>query len=526
MNRRIETVLGGLLLALTLAGCAPTLNLAVDRTPSRALDAATDTPLKARLADRLPAQASGFHLLSDGRAALAARLALAAQAQRTLDVQYYLFHNDDTGKWVAAALLEAAERGVRVRVLIDDIDTADKELGLATLNAHPNIEVRLFNPFHTRSTNIFVKGWQALTESVRLNRRMHNKAFIADNQLGITGGRNIGNEYFEANPDLAFVDLDLLAAGAIVDAMSRAFDAYWNSEAAAPAAALPVRVSQSRLALASERLRAFSAERAQSDYGRRVRAADPLPALLAGERRWIQAPAELIVDPPDKALNPDKSPSDLLVGQLAGLWIDPTRRALIVSPYFVPGPLGMAYFRYWRHTGVDIAVLTNAYAASDVPLVHAGYANYREALLDAGVKLFELKPVADPIGGRLRDLSRGSSRASLHAKTFIFDDEHVFIGTFNFDPRSALLNTEMGIVVHSPELARRVTAIAEDAMRPERSYALELETRTENHQVHRHLRWHDRHAGAARTQTEEPDTSPVQRGLLRALQALPIEQHL
>ncbi len=525
---RAERLLAGvcLTLALALAGCAPSLNLAVERTPSQALDPAIDTPLKTRLTALLPVQTSGFHLLADGPAALAARLALATRAQRTLDVQYYLFHHDDTGKWVAAALLNAAERGVRVRVLIDDIDTADKELGLATLNAHPNIEVRLFNPFHARSTNIFVKGWQALVESVRLNRRMHNKAFIADNQLGITGGRNIGDEYFGANPDLAFVDLDLLAAGPIVNAMSRSFDAYWNSPASAPAAGLPVRVSEARLTRAIERLRRFSADRAASDFGRLVSAADPLPTLLTGKRRWIQAAAELIVDPPDKALNPDKTPSDLLIGQLAGLWIDPTRRALIVSPYFVPGPLGMAYFRYWRHTGVDIAVLTNAYASSDVPLVHAGYANYREALLETGVKLYELKPVADPIGGRLRDLSGGSSRASLHAKTFIFDDEHVFIGTFNFDPRSALLNTEMGIVVHSPELARQVTAIAEDAMQPERSYALELETRTMNQQVERHLLWHDRHAGAARTQTIEPDTTAVQRGLLRTLQALPIEQHL
>ncbi|MCA1925369.1 MAG: phospholipase D family protein [Thiobacillus sp.] len=526
MNPRPDRLLAGLLLAMILAGCAPTLDLAIERVPSRALPATADTPIKAGLAAQLPAATSGFHLLADGDAALAARLALANRAQRTLDVQYYLFHHDDSGKWVAAALLDAAARGVRVRVLIDDIDTADKELGLATLNAHPNIEVRLFNPFHTRSVNPLVKGWQALTESVRLNRRMHNKAFIADNQIGITGGRNIGNEYFDANPDHVFVDLDLLAAGPIVDAMSRSFDAYWNSEAATPAAALPVRVSRDRLARATARLRGFSAARAASAYGRRVLAADPLPALLAGDRRWIQAPADLIVDPPDKALNPDMPPSELLIGQLAGLWIDPTRRALIVSPYFVPGPMGMAYFRYWRHTGVDISVLTNAYSASDVPLVHAGYANYREALLEAGVELFELKPVADPIGGRLRDLSRGSSRASLHAKTFVFDDRHVFIGTFNFDPRSAVLNTEMGIVVHSAELARQVTAIAQDAMQPERSYALELETQTVDLQRGRRLLWRDRHQGSARTQTVEPDTSPMQRGLLRVLRALPIEQHL
>ncbi len=515
-----------LLALLALAGCAPTLNLAVERTPSQAISAQIDTPLRNQLAPRIPAGESGFHLLADGHAALAARLALAARASRTLDVQYYLFHNDTTGKWVAAALLAAADRGVRVRVLIDDVDTADKEVGLATLNAHPNIEVRLFNPFHERSSNFLVKGWQALTDGVRLNRRMHNKAFIADNQLGITGGRNIGDEYYDAHNEIAFVDLDVLAAGAIVDAMSRSFDAYWNSAAVVPAAALPVRVSQQRLDRASVRLREFSAERARSEYGHAVAAADPLPALLAGLLPWHVAPADLIVDPPEKALDPGQPPSSLLIGQLAGLWIDPSQRALIVSPYFVPGPMGMAYFRYWRHLGVKIDVLTNAYAASDVPVVHAGYANYRVPLLETGVGLYELKPLAEPTGGRLRDLTRGSSRASLHAKTFVFDDRHVFIGTFNFDPRSAVLNTEMGIVVHSPELAHEVTAIAEDAMRPERSFRVRLAASPDGHTANRHLQWLDTHDGAARVSGTEPDTTLIQRGLLRTLQALPIEPFL
>ncbi|MEW6120318.1 MAG: phospholipase D family protein [Pseudomonadota bacterium] len=525
MRHDCRLIAAALLLA-ALAGCAPSLNLAVERLPSHAVSPHADSPLRRQLASRIPAGDSGFHLLADGHAALAARLALATRASHTLDVQYYLFHNDASGKWVAAALFDAAERGVRVRVLIDDIDTADKEVGLATLNAHPNIEVRLFNPFQTRSGNLVVRGWQALVDGVRLNRRMHNKAFIADNQLGITGGRNIGDEYFDAHRDLAFVDLDVLAAGTVVDAMSHSFDAYWNSEATVPAAALPVRTSRKRLDAARARLQAFSRERRQSGYGRAVTAADPVPALLSGARPWTLAAADLIVDPPEKALDPTPPPSTLLVGQLAGLWIDPTQRALIVSPYFVPGPMGMAYFRYWRHLGVKIDVLTNAYAASDVPLVHAGYANYRVPLLEAGVTLHELKPVAEPIGGRLRDLSSGSSRASLHAKTFVFDDRHVFIGTFNFDPRSAVLNTEMGIVIHSPDLARAVTAIAEAAMQPERSYAVRLVTETGADGVTRRLQWHDRQGNTDRVSDIEPDTTPVQRGLLRTLQALPIEQHL
>ena len=511
---------------LALSGCAPTLRLDTARIPTHAISSEEISLLKTQLAPHIPPGKSGFHLLQGGHAALAARLALAQRASHTLDVQYYLFHNDTTGKLVAATLLAAAERGVRVRVLIDDIDTADKALGLATLNAHPNIQVRLFNPFHTRSTNLFVKAWQALREHIRLNRRMHNKAFIADNQLGITGGRNIGDEYFDAHHDLAFVDLDVIASGAIVDSLSQSFDQYWNSDMAVPASALPVNASDIRLQRTSRFLRQFRAQHLDSDYGRALTATDPIPPLLMGKTPWHIAHADLIVDPPDKVLKRSKSTSRLLIGQLAGLGVNPARRALIVSPYFVPGATGMSYFEYWRGQGVQIDILTNAYAASDVPVVHAGYANYRIPLLEAGVNLHELKPVAEPTGGRLRDLGSGSSRASLHAKTFVFDDERVFIGSFNFDPRSALLNTEMGLVIHSPELARQVTAIAEDAMRPERSYQPKLVVETTGQQVTKRLQWHDLHQGSERISDVEPETSPIQRGLLRILQALPIEEHL
>ena len=516
----------GLAALLLLAGCAPTLDLDAGRSPSHTLSSQDDSLLKRQLAAYIPPGESGFRLLQGGHAALAARLALAQRATRTLDVQYYLFHNDTTGKMVAASLLAAADRGVRVRLLIDDIDTADKELGLATLNAHPNIQVRLFNPFHTRSTSLLVKGWQALRESVRLNRRMHNKVFIADNQIGITGGRNIGDEYFAADNKLAFVDLDVAAAGAIVDAMSQSFDEYWNSEAAVPASALPVSASDRRLQRTTRFLNQFRARQLDSEYGRALTAADPVPGLLRGTIPWHIARADLIVDPPEKVLKRSKSTSKLLIGQLAGLSVNPTRHALIVSAYFVPGATGMAYFEYWRSQGVQVDVLTNAYAASDVPIVHAGYANYRIPLLEAGVNLYELKPVAEPIGGRLRDLSSGSSRASLHAKTYVFDDEHVFIGSFNFDPRSALLNTEMGLVIHSPELAREVTDMAQDAMRPERSFRPRLVVETVDKKIVKRLQWFDVHQGAERTFDVEPETTPIQRGLLRVLQALPIEEYL
>lgn len=294
---------------LGLSGCAGTLDLDAARPVSHAISNRLDSPLRARLQQQLPAGTSGFHLLHEGHAALAARLALAQRATHTLDVQTYLFHNDTTGKLIAAALLAAAERGVRVRLLIDDIDSGDKELRLATLDAHPNIDVRLFNPFHTRGGTLWLRAWQALQDHVRLNRRMHNKAFIADNQIAITGGRNIGDEYFEAHRDFSFVDLDVLAAGAIVDRLSQAFDQYWNSEAAVPAAALPVAPDDARLLRATRFLADFRARHLDSDYGRALTAADPVPGLLIGKRTWLQAHADLIVDPRSKATQPGHAPA-------------------------------------------------------------------------------------------------------------------------------------------------------------------------------------------------------------------------
>ena len=519
-------VIIGLAALLALSGCASSIRLDATRFVSQTISPATDCPLKTALSTHIPADKSGFFLLRDGRAALSARLALAQRATHTLDVQYYLFNNDRTGKLMAAALLAAAERGVRVRLLIDDIDSADKDIRLATLNAHPNIQIRLFNPFHTRSSNLLVMGWQALRESVRLNRRMHNKVFIADNQLAITGGRNIGDAYFDAHHDFSFVDLDVLAAGSIIQPLSTSFDQYWNSEAAVPVSALPVAKGDINLLESVQFLQGYYADHKGGESARELAEADPVPALLSGQTPWVIAQADLIADPPEKILNQYKSPSKLLIGQLIGLWVDPTKRALIVSPYFVPRKTGMAYFEYWRSRGVEVSVLTNAYAASDVPIVHAGYANYRIPLLKAGVRLYELKPTSRPKGGRLRDLAKGASRASLHAKTFVFDDEHVFIGSFNLDPRSTLLNTEMGLVIHSPELARQVTDIAQEYMQPERSYQLRLIVERQGKKQVQRLQWQDREGETERVFDVEPDTTLFQRGLLHVLQSLPIEEHL
>ena len=514
----------GLLLAL--AACAPTINLQAHRNPSYAKPQSMAGALHEDVTKQLAGAQSGFYLLETGLQALSARLWLAQHATHTLDVQYYLFHGDSTGQLVAEALLAAADRGVRVRVLLDDIHTSNEEAEIAALDAHPNIEIRLFNPFRTRNGNMAVKAWQFVAEGDRLNRRMHNKAFIADNQIGITGGRNIGDEYFQASRELAFLDLDVAAAGGIVDALSHSFDAYWNSEAVVPAAVLHGKDDALHLTSLRGQLKQHRNTAMAGEYGRQLATEDPMPGLASGKTRWQVADADLIVDPPEKALGENDEVSKLLVGQLAGLWLDPKQSALIVSPYFVPGRIGMEYFSYWRSHGVQVDVLTNAYAASDVPLVHAGYANYRVPLLEIGVGLYELKPLPNRATTKRKKLPSGSSRASLHAKTFIFDRQHVFIGTFNFDPRSALLNTEMGLVIHSLELAQQVERIVRNAMSLDHSYRVQLLSEVTRDGIQKRLQWQGNDQGQLRTLDQEPETTYWQRSLLQMLQTLPFEEHL
>lgn len=395
---------------------------------------------------------SGLVPLETGLEAFAARVWLVDRASSSLDLQSYIWRSDRSGRWLLTRLQAAAERGVRVRLLLDD-QGGSKTLDalLARLDAHERAEVRLFNPYRHRGIG---RAWDLATDFSRLNRRMHNKSFSADGVATILGGRNVGDEYFGASPDMEFADLDVLAVGPIVGDVSRAFDRYWNSASAYPRRALLAPADDRPLSAAEEQAldeaTAYARDLRSRPAVERWRERGPQPADFV----WGQA--TLFVDPPDKALD-QAAERELMLPKLARTLGGAERSIELVSPYFVPSDKGVAWLAALNAQGVRLRVLTNSLAATDVAAVHAGYAPQRPALLDAGVELYELRPQPSADGrSRGRLLGIGSSRASLHAKAFAVDGERVFIGSFNFDPRSAWVNTEIGVLLEHPGLARRI----------------------------------------------------------------------
>ncbi len=446
-------------LVAVFSGCTTTPKPAVVLTPSYSFATPAATPLGRQIAAKSPAAGqSGLFLLGQGVEAFSARAALAQRATRTLDVQYYAIFVDESGSLLLGEMVDAARLGVRVRLLLDDLHTSGKELDLALLASIPNIEVRVFNPFATRGLGP-ARLLEFIADSERLNRRMHNKAWIADNVGAIIGGRNLGNKYFSGPTETLFADLDMLTFGPVTRELSRSFDRYWNSEWVLPVT--PVENADREETAA--RLAAFDARIAgikQSSYGKTLRESDPVSDLLAGRRSLVWAVAHAVVDPVSK-FDADKSPEvESYVMTEVAEQLRATGKSLeLVSPYFVPGESGTRLLMSLVDRGVKVRVLTNSLAATDVPVVHAGYAKYRSRLVEHGVHLFELMPTAPPeIGGRsstAQSLPPGSE-ASLHAKAFVIDQRRVLIGSMNFDPRSAWYNSEVGVLVDSPLLASQV----------------------------------------------------------------------
>ncbi len=513
---RLRTGAATLLTACVLAGCALPPRPALP--PSQALppDDAAGTRLGvavARQAADKPAGASGIHPLQDGGEAFAARMLLAAKAERTLDVQSYIWRDDTTGRLLLQALREAADRGVRVRLLLDDNGIPGLDPVLAALDAHPQIEVRLFNPFAAR----WFKPLGFVTDFQRANRRMHNKSFTADTQATIIGGRNIGDEYFDALVEgLAFADLDVLAFGPAARDISADFDRYWASASAWPAAAILGEGRAEDLA-ALDRIRAeVAADSARRRYLREVKGSDFAADLLAGRLPLEWAAVQTLSDDPAKGQGP-VARSDLMASELGRLLRQPQKDVELVSAYFVPGADGAAALAALARQSVRVRILTNALEATDVPAVHSGYARRRSELLAAGVELYEMRrrPDAPAEGNGGLGLS-GSSDTSLHAKTFSVDRQRIFIGSFNFDPRSAYLNTELGFVIDSPALAASI----EDAFTqhiPAQSYAVRLDSATGR------LYWLEPTPGGQVRHDTEPGTGWWKRTGVFLLSLLPIE---
>ncbi len=447
---------------------------------------------------------SGVYPLLDSRDAFAARALLARAAERSLDVQYYIWKDDLSGRLLFEELRAAAARGVRVRLLLDDNNTAGLDPILAMLDADPNIEVRLFNPFANRSAR-----WLGyLTDFSRLNRRMHNKSFTADNQATIIGGRNVGDEYFDAAEGMVFVDLDVLALGPVVTEVSQDFDRYWASGSSYPVDRLLPRPSAP--------LHLEPGPQAAAKYLEAVKRTLFVRELLERRLPLEWAPTRMVSDPPAKGLG--LAPAGGLLSQkLAALLGDPQKELDLVSAYFAPAEAGTELFTGWAKRGVKVRILTNSFEAADVSVVHAGYAKRRRDLLQAGVTLYELRPLAPEAekGGVRLVGSSGSSAASLHAKTFSVDRARVFIGSFNFDPRSANLNTEMGFVIESPALARRIRE-SFDGRIPARAYEARLSDEGK-------LYWIELGDGTKVRHDTEPGTSFRQRLAVRLLSVLPIE---
>lgn len=448
------------------------------RIPSQTLPAQADAPLAAyatRIATKHNDE-SGVRLISDASEALLARIALADRARYSIDLQYYAFHSDATGELLADHLLAAADRGVRVRLLLDDLHVAGNDKVLRALDGHPKIEIRLFNPFLERKSSLWSMGKQFAGDFSRLNRRMHNKAFVADSTMAIVGGRNIGDEYFDASGNVNFRDLDVLVVGPVVSEIGTAFDTYWNSAQSFPIGAFHHKaLNPAEAASIREDIKVNARLFSQSNYAQNLvtRAGDPTREMPASD--WAWGPATYLADDPEKA-NPATGNEGLIMAPAIRAWTDSAQHQLtLINPYFLPGKRGVAYLQTLRERGVEVQVLTNSLASTDAGDVYNAYASYRPPLLKMGVNLYELKPDAQGGHGGSHFFSSSSGSNSLHAKAIVVDGSHAFVGSMNLDPRSVDLNTEDGVIIDSPVLAKALLTIFADATKPTHSYSVLLD---------------------------------------------------
>jgi putative cardiolipin synthase len=482
--------------ALVISACATVdFDYPKEATLAPTVEETADTYLGSRTTVRAaqhPGE-SGFYLQFDGIDALAGRFALAKRAEKTIDAQYYLITNDKVGMLFIGALLQAADRGVRVRLLLDDIQTQGYDTGMAALDSHPNFEVRIFNPWASRSARFM----DAFSFS-RINRRMHNKSFTIDNQVTVIGGRNIADEYFGAREDVNFGDVDVLSIGPVVQDVSNMFDMYWNSDKAAPVPAfakLPDDPAAELDAL-RKRLADVLANVINTKYGEAVKA--DIDTYLSGSARKLTwAPYELAYDSPEKADKKTADDAKKITTTLAGVVAKANKELIIISPYFVPLKTGVEYFQGLMDRGLEVTVITNSLAANNHSIVHSGYMGYRKKLLKMGVRLFETKVTATVTG--VERGGAGASLATLHTKAFMVDREYVFVGSFNWDPRSIHINTELGVVIESPEMGNSVGQAIDESVTT-RAYEVVLNEDG-------NLRWVDNAGDEPVILSKEPDTT-------------------
>ena len=455
----------GLIVAATalVAGCG-SLPVNVGKTDSAALAPDPESPLVKIVRASTPSpEQTGVRLLPLGAYSLDTRIQLAQRATRSLDVQYYVLENDTTGRLMMKALRDASERGVRVRLLVDDLYTQHSDFLLRGLASFPNIEVRLFNPFCcNRSGGVGGRYTASIFDFGRLNHRMHNKLFIADGVMAVAGGRNIADEYFLRAHDANFVDMDAFVMGAVVGQMSGIFDRYWNSEVVYPIEAVgePLGDRPARAKAFDTTLSTLPPSAPLDLPPTDLLGYGPLSEELdAGQVGLEWGTARAFADPPEKllAMSP-KVAFEMSVTNDVMMQVWQAKTDLVLtSPYMIPGESGMQSFRNLERDKVKVTVVTNSLAATDEPLVHTGYSRYRTAMLKAGVDLYELSPTRTQQTKRLGMF--GTSLGRLHAKTAVIDKKLIFIGSMNLDPRSASVNTEFGMFIESPPLAKELLRV-------------------------------------------------------------------
>jgi putative cardiolipin synthase len=501
------------------------------KTPSTALP----SPEQTRLGRQFESSArehggtSAFRILSVGVDGFLTRAQMINAAERTLDVQYYIFHQDETGQLLTDALLRAADRGVRVRVLIDDGETLDGDEQIAALEAHPQIEIRIFNPFVYRGHAELFRAVEFAFTASRLDYRMHNKLLVVDNAIALLGGRNIGDQYFQVDLDSQFGDDDVFAAGPVVKQLSTTFDEFWNCAIAIPVEGL-ANGKQTGAALEAYR-KTLNEHRHEvktdgTDYASRVATGEPLAGMIAGRLPLVWANAQLVYDSPDKKrVANGEMLGKLMHHSVAGAAAAVQSELLMVTPYFIPGDPGMRMFEDLRKRGVRVRVLTNSLESTPELVAHSGYMHYRQPLLEDGVELYEVRALLGNARGSGETLAATrSGNYALHAKLFVFDRQKLYIGSMNFDPRSRSLNTEIGLIIDSRELAQQTAARFESIVAPQNSYGLALQA--DGTGWASHLLWRTQENRVAVEYDKEPARSEWQRMKVNFLSLVPLDNEL
>ncbi len=478
---------------------------------------------------RLHSGASAFRLYSLGIDGLLLRLELIAQAKSSLDLQYYIFRGDESGRLVTEALAQAAQRGVKIRLIVDDGETVAGDEQLFALAGNPSVSIRIFNPWRYRGHSRFLRGSEFLFNKSRLDYRMHNKLFVVDGAIALIGGRNIGDQYFQVDPDSQLADDDVLVTGPLIPKLSEAFEKYWGSELAVPAEAIVPHQqadAERAAALATRRTAPEKTTSADAHFVEKLTAGEPLRSLLAGSAPVSWAAAEIACDSPDKKpVAGGERVGSLMFDTIAKAVRGTQSELLMITPYLVPTPDEQKLLTDRTESRRRVRILTTSLEANNDPVAEAGYDHYRVPLLRAGVELYELRtrPESTRGSGQSAKMTRYGTY-SLHAKLLIFDRKTIFVGSMNYDARSRWLNTEIGLVIYSPKLAMEGARRFDAMTQPGNAYAVTL--RQSHSGKSPTILWTTVEQGTPVTYTKEPSRSAWQRAEVRTLSLLPLDQEL